>query len=142
MSARVQARPVAKLIQTDGSVRCAKCNTVIGRDATFCKHCGSSLKQLEFAICGGCNIAMKPGVAQCGACGWSGNLSNRSSSVSVASNHSNNNNNSSSSAAASPVPSVRNSTRALTPNSNSAQWVSAVTGVSVHVYVVNVFFFC
>ncbi len=63
------ARAIAKLLNDDGTMRCAKCSTTVGRDATFCKHCGSVLKQAAAEYCTGCKLLLKPGVAACGGCG-------------------------------------------------------------------------
>ncbi len=63
------ARPIAKLLNDDGTLRCAKCNTTVSREATFCKHCGSTLKQAAAEQCAGCKLMLKPGVAVCGGCG-------------------------------------------------------------------------
>ncbi len=68
---RVQAasRPIAKLLGEDGQTRCAKCSTVISKDATFCKHCGSTLKNAVAEQCSKCKLILKPGTSACGSCG-------------------------------------------------------------------------
>jgi phosphoribosyl 1,2-cyclic phosphodiesterase/RNA polymerase subunit RPABC4/transcription elongation factor Spt4 len=67
---RIQAaRPIAKLLGDDGQMRCAKCSTVVSKDATFCKHCGSTLKLAVAEQCSKCKLILKPGVSVCGSCG-------------------------------------------------------------------------
>jgi hypothetical protein len=62
-------RPIAKLLGEDGQMRCAKCSTVVGKDATFCKHCGATLKLAIAEQCLKCKLILKPGATSCGSCG-------------------------------------------------------------------------
>ena len=82
--ARSAARPVAKLLADDGTTKCAKCATQVNPDATFCRHCGSTLKQAAAEMCVACKLMLKPGVSVCGNCGTrcsSGSVSSSSSPV-------------------------------------------------------------